>query len=153
MAVQLAKVRGAYVYGTAQAEKHDFLRSLGADEPIDYTQVDPAEVARDVDVVVDMIGGAGALRHVAALRPGGVLVGEGGAFDEGVRAAAADRDVRVQGILVEPDYAALERIAALVEAGKLRPEIAAVFPLEQASKAHAMGEQRRTAGKIVLQIA
>src|SRR5213076_732494 len=57
VAVQIAKARGAHVIGTASAAKHEFLRGIGVDEPIDYTAVDFATAVRDVDVVVDPVGG------------------------------------------------------------------------------------------------
>jgi NADPH:quinone reductase-like Zn-dependent oxidoreductase len=57
LAVQIAKARGAYVIGTARAEKHDFLRSVGADEAIDYTTTDVYSVVRDVDVALDLVVG------------------------------------------------------------------------------------------------
>jgi NADPH:quinone reductase-like Zn-dependent oxidoreductase len=71
LAVQIAKARGAYVLGTASAAKHAFLRGLGIDEPIDYTAVDFTDVARDVDVVVDAIGGEYGERSLRVLPPGG----------------------------------------------------------------------------------
>ncbi|MGH3586476.1 MAG: NADP-dependent oxidoreductase, partial [Pseudonocardia sp.] len=67
LAVQIAKARGAYVIGTASAAKHDFGRTLGADEVVDYTAGDVADSVRDVDVVIQMFGGDGALRALECL--------------------------------------------------------------------------------------
>ncbi len=75
VAVQIAKARGAHVIGTASAAKHDFLRSLGVDEPLDYRERDFAEVVRDVDVVLDTIGGDTGMRSLRVVRPGGIVVG------------------------------------------------------------------------------
>ena len=73
VAVQIAKARGAYVIGTASAAKHDFLRSLGVDEVIDYRHQDFTEI-EPVDVVLDTIGGEYAERSAQVIKPGGVLV-------------------------------------------------------------------------------
>ncbi|TDD93556.1 NADP-dependent oxidoreductase [Actinomadura rubrisoli] len=149
LAVQIAKARGAYVIGTASAPKHGFLRRIGVDEPVDYRAVDFAEAVRDVDVVLDTIGGDYGPRSLRTLRPGGVLV----SF---VLSRPADLDaagVRAESLLVEPDFAAMTEIAALAEAGLLRAEIDTVLPLEDAARAHERGETGRVSGKIVLTVA
>ncbi|OPC78993.1 NADPH:quinone reductase [Embleya scabrispora] len=147
LAVQIAKARGAYVIGTASGPKHDFVRALGADEVIDYTATDFAEVVRDVDVVLDGVGGEYGPRSLPTLRPGGILV----AIVNHVRDLDVERyRVRATEMLVEADHAAMREIAALVEAGRLRPELDSVFPLSAAAEAHARGESGRVAGKIVL---
>jgi NADPH:quinone reductase-like Zn-dependent oxidoreductase len=69
LAVQIAKHRGAHVVGTARADKHDFLRSIGADEVVDYTRVDFAEHVRDIDVALDGVGGDYPLRSLRTMRP------------------------------------------------------------------------------------
>ncbi len=152
LAVQIAKARGAYVIGTAREAKHGFLRGLGADEVIDYTQVDPAEAVRDLDVVFDPIGGADARRWLSAIKPGGVLIPFGAGGDRALLDAAAERAVRTALVLVEPDGHGLEALAGLVGTGALRVEIDTVLPLDQAAKAHEIGERGRTRGKIVLNV-
>ncbi|MFG3248607.1 NADP-dependent oxidoreductase [Streptomyces sp. NPDC048187] len=150
VAVQIAKARGAYVIGTASAGKHEFLRSLGADETVDYRETDFAEAVKDVDVVLDTIGGDTSLRSLRVLRPGGVVVsilpvGSDEFFEE------ADRlGVRAVRMLVDADRADMQEIARLVESGKLRATIAQTFPLTEAARAHAQGETGRTTGKLVL---
>lgn len=74
IAVQLAKGLGAYVIGTASSGKHGFVTDLGADEVIDYRNVDFTEVVRDVDVVLELVGGDYGSRSIDVLRPGGLLV-------------------------------------------------------------------------------
>ncbi|RSN43191.1 NADP-dependent oxidoreductase [Actinomadura sp. WAC 06369] len=150
LAVQIAKARGAEVLGTASGGKHGFLRRIGVDEPIDYTSVDFAEVAEDVDVVLDPIGGEYGTRSLRVLRPGGVLVSLLRNAPEGFAGAAEDAGVRWEGLLVEPDHHAMRQIAALAEAGRLHAEIDAVFPLEEAARAHERGETGHVTGKIVL---
>lgn len=153
LAVQIAKARGAYVIGTASAGKHEFLRGLGADELVDYRTTDFAEVVRDVDVVLDGIGGEYGLRSLRTLRRGGTLVTLPlSELDERLHAEAAERGVRSAAMLVEPDHAAMRSLAALMEAGRLRPEVSAVLPLAEAAKAHELGETGRTTGKIVLTV-
>jgi NADPH:quinone reductase-like Zn-dependent oxidoreductase len=151
LAVQVAKARGAYVLGTARAAKHDFLRELGVDEPIDYTTTDFTTAAKDVDVVVDLIGGEYGGRSLRVLRPGGLLVAITGA-GPATLLMAEKAEVRAAQLLVEPDHAGLEGLTALVEAGKLRPRVAEVLPLEEAARAHELGESGRTTGKIVLSV-
>ncbi len=150
-AVQIAKARGAYVIGTASAAKHDLLRALGADELVDYREQDFAEVVRDVDVVLEAIGGYYGTRSLRTLRKGGTIVSFLGLSEE-LATQAAELGIRAAALLVEPDHAAMRALAALVEAGKLRAEIAAAVPLAEAAKAHELGETNRTSGKIVLTI-
>ncbi|MFI9375284.1 NADP-dependent oxidoreductase [Streptomyces parvulus] len=150
VAVQIAKARGAHVIGTASAGKHEFLRSLGADETVDYRETDFAEAVKDVDVVLDTIGGDTALRSLRVLRPGGVVVsiipvGSDEFFEEAGRLG-----VRAVRMLVDADRADMRSVAELVEAGKLRATVEKTFPLAEAAQAHALGETGRTTGKIVL---
>ncbi|WP_174447540.1 NADP-dependent oxidoreductase [Streptomyces prunicolor] len=152
VAVQIAKARGAYVIGTASAAKHDFLRELGVDEAIDYRETDFSEAVKDVDVVLDMLGGETALKSLRVLRPGGIVVsivpmGKPDFYEEAERLG-----VRAVRMLVDADRADMESIAELVEAGKLRATIAATFPLADAAEAHALGATGRTAGKLVLTV-
>ncbi|MCX4824687.1 NADP-dependent oxidoreductase [Streptomyces sp. NBC_01142] len=153
LAVQIAKARGAYVIGTASASKHDFVRGLGADEVIDYRQTDFVTAARDIDVVLDAIGGEYGPRSLRTLRPGGILVSIASPEEDYLAETAREQGLRGGFTIVEPDNGSLKEIAALVEAGKLRVEIDTVLPLEQAAKAHEIGETGRTTGKIVLTVA
>ncbi|MFC4050722.1 NADP-dependent oxidoreductase [Actinomadura syzygii] len=148
LAAQIAKAHGAYVIGTASAPKHDFLRGIGVDEPVDYRASDFAEAVKDVDVVVDTIGGDYGPRSLRVLRPGGVLVSLVLSRPAEMDAAAAG--VRAESLLVEPDHHALTRIAELAASGALRVEIDSVFPLADAARAHERGETGRVSGKIVL---
>ena len=148
LAVQIAAARGAWVAGTSSAAKHGFLRELGIDEALDR---DEPVVVGDVDVVLDAVGGEVGLGALPALRDGGVLVTVSGSSVPGLVEAAAGR-VRVAGILVEPDRVGMQALAALAAEGKLRPQVERTFPLEEAGAAHALGEQGRTRGKLVLRV-
>lgn len=152
VAAQIAKARGAYVLGTARAAKHEFLRGIGVDEPIDYTAVDFASAARDVDVVLDTIGGDYAERSLRVLRPGGTYLSIVAGIDDGLSAAASARGLRAAFVLVEPDHGALTEIAALVGRGDLTATVDAVFPLGDAARAHELGASNRTTGKLVLDV-
>jgi NADPH:quinone reductase-like Zn-dependent oxidoreductase len=149
LAVQIAKARGAYVIGTASAKNHAMLRGLGADELVDYTATDFTTAVPPVDVVLDPISGDYSARSLRVLRPGGVLVSLL-PYGEEIPAEAARRGVRAQLMLVEHDHQGMTSIAGLVADGRLRPVIAATFPLADAAKAHELGETRHVAGKLVL---
>ncbi|MFJ5997221.1 NADP-dependent oxidoreductase [Streptomyces sp. NPDC092370] len=150
VAVQIAKARGAYVIGTASAGKHDFLRGIGVDETVDYRETDVTEAVKDVDVVLDTIGGDTSLRSLRVLRHGGVLVSilPGGPDD--LYEEAERLGVRALRMLVDADRSGMAAVAELVAAGKLRATIAGTFPLADAAEAHALGDTGRTTGKLVL---
>ncbi|MFB7282427.1 NADP-dependent oxidoreductase [Streptomyces hydrogenans] len=152
LAVQIAKARGAYVIGTASAAKHEFVRSLGADEVIDYRTTDFRDAVQDVDMVLDPLSGDTRARSLDVLRPGGVLVSILPGTDPDEAAKAAARGVRVESLLVEADHAGMNAVAGLAASGALRAHVEAVFPLAEAAKAHALGETNRTTGKIVLTV-
>lgn len=152
LAVQIAKARGAYVIGTARAAKHDFVRSLGADEVVDYTATPVHDVVSDVDVVIQMFGGAAGRDALNCLRPGGLLVSAQAAWTPGLFDRASDLGVRAYDYLVEPDAAGLQSLADLVADGRLRVHIAAEYPLSEAAQALKVIGEGRTTGKIVLTV-
>jgi len=151
LAVQIAKARGAYVIGTASRSKHDFVRSLGADEVIDYREADFAAAVEDVDIAFDLVGRDYGPRTLEVLRPGGVLVTIE-RVNPGLATRAAASGKRVAGIAVEPDHIGLEGLASLVEEGKLRVHVGEVLPLEEARRAHELLAGRGATGKIVLTV-
>ncbi|MET7682409.1 NADP-dependent oxidoreductase [Streptomyces sp. NPDC005423] len=150
VAVQIAKARGAYVIGTASAGKHDFLREIGADEAIDYRETDFAEVVKDVDVVLDTLGGETSVRSLRVLRPGGIVVSIVPIGSAEFPEEAERLGMRAARMLVDADRAGMRAIAELVEEGKLRATVAQTFPLARAAEAHALGATGRTTGKLVL---
>ena len=148
-AVQLAKWRGAKVIATASKENHEFLKKLGADETVDYRAEKFEDRAKDVDVVLDPVGGDTQQRSFAVLKKGGVLVSiVGRPSDE----LAKRHGVRAAGILVRPSSEQLAKIAKLIDGGQFKPVPTHVFPLADAAKAHEQSETRHTRGKIVLEI-
>ncbi|XTZ15746.1 NADP-dependent oxidoreductase [Micromonospora echinospora] len=152
LAVQIAKAHGAHVVGTARAAKHAFVRGVGADEVVDYTRVDFASTVSDVDIVIDTIGGDYGPRSLRTLRTGGIVVSLASPAEARLAVEARDLGVRAGFTIVEPDHAGMRAIAALVEAGQLRPEVAVALPLDQVAKAHEIAQTGRTTGKIVLTV-
>ncbi|WP_171167572.1 NADP-dependent oxidoreductase [Streptomyces sp. I05A-00742] len=150
LAVQIAKARGAEVTALASAGRHEFLRGLGADHVVDYRNTDFTEAVKDMDVVFDSTSQGD--RSLTVLRPGGTLVSimEHGDRDLAARTEAAG--FRFAGVSVEPDHAALEAIAGLVDAGRIRPHVDATFPLAEAGGAHELVGSGRVRGKVVLTV-
>jgi NADPH:quinone reductase-like Zn-dependent oxidoreductase len=148
-AIQLAKHLGARVVSTASAANHDYVRSLGADELIDYRAQDFARVVSGCDAVLDTVGGEVTTRSFAVLRPGGRLA----SVAAGARAPESTRpDVTSLRPNVERKRSHLERLGRLLADGVLRlPEIS-LFPLSQAAAAHRVSEARHLRGKLVLQV-
>lgn len=154
-AVQFAKHLGARVIGTARAEKHDWLRSLGADELVDYTAVRFEDAIDDVDVVLDLVGDgqdATSTRSLRTLRPGGTIIAVPSGVSAELLETARAQGLRALPYLVEPDGDGLARIAALIDKGAVSVEVEDVLPLSEAAEAHRRGEQGRTRGKLVLRV-
>ncbi|MFD0688716.1 NADP-dependent oxidoreductase [Actinomadura fibrosa] len=148
-AVQVAKARGAHVLATARADRHEFLAGLGVDEPIDYRTQDFAEVARDIDVVVDPVGGDYGVRSLATLRGNGILVAI--SPDQRVTAEKARRHgARFAALGVTASSADMAALAGLAADGRLRAHVERCLPLEQAAKGHEFLEAGRMKGKVVL---
>ncbi|RUX74657.1 NADP-dependent oxidoreductase [Mesorhizobium sp. M7A.F.Ca.US.006.04.2.1] len=150
LAVQIAKARGAYVVATASPGKLDFVRKLGADEVIDYTKGDFTDQVRDIDLVLDPMGGDHAQRSLKVLKRGGVLVSLLDVSDD-TRAQASARDIRVERMSVVPDREGLLELARLIDANKITVHVAKSFPLDQAGAAHAF-LATKPIGKVVLSL-
>ena len=148
-AIQLAKSKGAKVYSTASQGNLAFLKELGADVAIDYKAQKFEEVAKDVDVVLDSIGGETQARSLVCLKKGGYLVSIVGPPD----AKKLDElGLKGSGMLVTPNVKELDEIGALFEAKKLKCVVSATVPLAEARKAHELSETGHTKGKIVLEV-
>lgn len=153
-AVQLAKHLGATVIGTASSRHHEWLRSIGADELIDYTTTQFESELSDIDVVVDLVGDQHdtTIRSLSVLRPGGLLIAVPSGVSPALSAAAQARQVRVSPFLVEPDGTALRAIASIIDQGGLSVDVQHVYPLAEVADAHRAGETGRTRGKLVLDL-
>jgi len=148
-AVQLAKWKGAYVFATASTKNQDLLRELGVDEPIDYTQQRFENVVRNIDIVLDTLGGETQERSWSVLKRGGILVSlvqppsEEKATELGVRAALLG---------AQPNGAQLAEIETIIDSGKLAPVIDRILPLSEVRRAHELSKSGHSHGKMVLRI-
>ncbi|MFD9435304.1 NADP-dependent oxidoreductase [Streptomyces sp. NPDC060002] len=151
LALQLAKWKGARVIAVASGAHESFLRKLGADEFIDYTKDRPEEAARDVDLVLDTVGGPATRRFLPTLKHGGALfpVYPGG-FDE---EETAKLGVTVSSAQVRSSGAQLTELLRLLAAGTLRVAIDSTFALADAQAAHERAARGHIRGKIVLTVA
>ncbi|WP_039912660.1 NADP-dependent oxidoreductase [Cellvibrio mixtus] len=149
LAVQLAKARGAYVIATTSAKNSALVKSLGADEIIDYRTQSFEKMVTDVDIVFDSLGGEIQQKSWQVLKPNGILVSI--VNPPSVEQAAA-HNARSAFVFIKPDAAVLKELATLVDAGKIRPIIGAEFALSDIAKAQALSESGRAVGKIVVHV-
>jgi NADPH:quinone reductase-like Zn-dependent oxidoreductase len=145
-AVPLARWRGAHVIGTASARNVDFVRELGADEVIDHGLTPFETAVRDIDVVLDTVGGTVTEKSWSVLRPGGVLVTI-------VRQSPqwmAGRSATGLFFVVRPSRTQLNELSRLIDSGTIRPVVEAVMPLSRAREAYERGIADHPRGKLVL---
>jgi NADPH:quinone reductase-like Zn-dependent oxidoreductase len=149
-AIQIAKARGAKVIATASTRNQDFLKELGADVAIDYTKQKFEDVSKDVDVVLDSIGGDTLDRSYGVVKKGGIIVSlvarpkEPELEKHGIRGATLN---------AEPDSEELAEIGKLIDDKKIKAIVSQTFPLSEARKAQEQVATGHTRGKIVLKIA
>ena len=172
-AIQLAKHLGATVGTTTSTGNVDLVRSLGADEVIDYKKQEFEEVLRDYDAVLGTVRGDTIKKSLRVLKPNGCVVSLVGPPDAAfgrVRGMnffmvfvfwllsrtiirhAKKRDIEYSFLFVHPDGSQLASIGELLKAGSIRPVIDTVFPFDQAKDALAYLEKGRTKGKVVVQM-
>lgn len=150
LALQLAKWQGARVIAVASGAHEEFLRELGADEFIDYTKQRPEDVAHDVDLVLDTVGGPSSRRFLKIIKPGGALYPVYfGEFDDEENARLG---VTVTSTQVRASGAQLTELVRLLEDGVVRVAIDSSFALKDAAHAHAKAAQGHLQGKIVLTV-
>lgn len=149
LAVQLARWRGAHVIATCSAANRELVLSLGADEVIDYRSEDFRELAKDMDLVFDTVGGEVQERSWSVLKPGGLLVS---VVSPPAPARAEELGVRAAFVFIQPNARILRELAHLVEVGRLRPVVGAEFSLEDAARAQALSQSGRARGKTVLYV-
>jgi len=149
VAVQLAKWRGAKVIGTASVNL-PFLDELGVDVAIDYATTAFEDVVKDVDVVLDLLGGETQQRSWKVLKPGGMLLSTVSPPSQEIASA---HGVRQRMIGTSPPVRkVLTEAAKMVADGRLKPHVSAILPLQEIQKAHEMIEARHTRGKVALQV-
>ena len=143
--VQLAHRAGAFVIGTGRGSVKSRVLEMGADRFVDLEQNRWWETIGPVDVVYDIIGGEVLARSVAIVKPGGALVSV--TFPQ----SEIRPDIRTVHFVREPSRAQLRDLAQMVDAGKLRAEVGAVYPLSEARTAFADQSGRKVRGKVILQ--
>ena len=148
-AVQLAKHIGARVITTASAANHAYLRSIGADQIIDYNAQDFTKAVSGCDAVFDTVGGEVTQRSFAVLKPGGraAFIASGPQPPKPARG-----DVQSLRPQVDRDRPHLERIVALFQAGAIRAPEVTRFPLSEAVAAHRLSQSRHLRGKLVFKV-
>jgi NADPH:quinone reductase-like Zn-dependent oxidoreductase len=152
-AVQIAKSLGAHVIAVARQERHEFLRGLGADRLIDYTTSVVTDEVKDADVVIELAGGDTCIQMLKTLRKEGLLVSARKLPSiETLEDEASKLGVRASWFLAEPDYTALEHLAALIKSGSLKIEVSSILPFEDAVKALEKIAQGHSIGKTVLRL-
>jgi len=132
------------VITTASAANHAYVRSLGADEVVDYNAVDFTQVVKDCDAALDAVGGEVAERTLLVLRPGGRA-----AFIGGPAPTPKHPDIRALKPLVTRSTERMNRVADLIEAAAVRPPEIKLYSLAQAVDAHRVSEARHFRGKLV----
>jgi NADPH:quinone reductase-like Zn-dependent oxidoreductase len=148
-AIQLAKHLGARVISTASTSNLDYVRSLGADEVIDYRTTDFTKAVKDVDAVFETVGGDVATRSFAVLKPGG----RAAFIASGAQAPKPERgDVTALRPAVPRTRVHMERIAALLQSGAVRPPHVATYSLADARKALQVSADRHFRGKLVFKV-
>ncbi|WP_413207135.1 NADP-dependent oxidoreductase [Rhodospirillum sp. A1_3_36] len=150
-AVQLAKLKGARVIAVASGKNEPFLRALGADRFINYQTTTPEDDVRDIDLVVDAVGGLSSARFLRTLKRGGALfpifpLGFGGAEE------AVERGVTVSATQVRSNGAQLNELGPLLDDGRIRVALDSRFPLAEARQAHERAAKGHIQGKIVLTV-
>lgn len=149
LAIQLAKSRGAHVIATTSERNVALVKSLGADEVIDYRAQPFEQAVKDVDVVFDTVGGKVQEASWSVLKPGGILVSiVGQPSAERAKACGA----RSAFVFIQPNAEILAQLAELVDAGTMRPIVGAEFALKDMAKAHALSQSGRAVGKIVIYV-
>jgi NADPH:quinone reductase-like Zn-dependent oxidoreductase len=148
-AIPIAKVRGAKVLATASTANQDFLKELGADVAIDYKTQKFEEIAKDVDAVVDGVGGETLKRSYPIVKKGGILVGLVGRVDQAELTKYGIRGVALE---AEPNGDELAQIGKLIDAKKIKVIVSQTFPLWEATKAQEQADTGHARGKIVLKV-
>lgn len=149
LAVQLAKYAGGYVIATCSRKSIELVKSLDADEVIDYRAQKFEKVVAPVHIVFDTVGGQTLERSWSVIRPGGILVSISALPSE---EKAKELGVRCSFFIVQPDKAQLSRIRAIVDASHLRPVLKGVCPLAEAKRAYELASAAPHQGKVVLAV-
>jgi NADPH:quinone reductase-like Zn-dependent oxidoreductase len=149
-AVQIAKAAGARVIGTASSNNHDFLRSLGVDQVIDYKSQKFEDVVKNVDLVLNTADADTTARSIGVVRVGGTLVSIVGPPNPEACAAAKIRCARPNRETGASNADMLARVVELADAGKFKVFVEETYPLAEAAKAWQKSREGHTRGKLII---
>ncbi len=152
-AVQIAKAAGARVIGTASPNNHDFLRSIGVNQVIDYRSQKFEDLVKDVDLVLNTVDAATNARSIGVVRPGGVLVSIVGPPNGAACAAAKIRCARPDRNTGASNADLLAQVVKLADAGKFKVFVESEFSLTDATKAWDKNREGHTRGKLIIKVA
>ena len=154
LAVQFAKLNGAFIYGTASGKNGGFVKDLGVDQYINYKEEKFEEIATDLDSVMDTMGGDVLYRSISCVKPGGRVVCLPSATKDDPKAIALARERGVELIwfMMAPQKEQLRLFAKLLKEEQLKVEVEKVFPMEEIVAAHQLVESHGVRGKVVVQI-
>ena len=155
LAVQFSKLNGAWVSGTSSGKNLDFLRDLGVDQPINYKEEKFEEIARDLDAILDTMGGEVLYRSIACVKPGGrvVCLPSSTKDDPEAMELARKKGVELIWFMMTPHQETLQLISDLLKTEQLKVEVSKVFPMEEVVQAHELIESHGVRGKIVIKTA
>ncbi len=149
VAVQVAHQRGATVIGTASARSLERVKGYGADRVLDYAAAPFENSLRDLEVVLDTVGGEVQQRSYAVLKRGGALVAINQPPSE---EEAKKHDVTASMLVTATSTASLQTVAAMIDAGTIKPFVAKVYPLSEVAQAWRDAESKKFEGKIVFAV-
>jgi NADPH:quinone reductase-like Zn-dependent oxidoreductase len=149
-AVQMSKYLGAYVIGTSSGSNRDFVLSLGASEHIDYEKQKFEEVVKDIDFVLDTMGGEYIDRSLKVMKPGGTIISIPSGASESVRDKANAKGMIGDMFRVQSDGRNMNEIAGLLKSGNVKSYISKTFGFDEIQSAHQQIETGKTKGKIVV---
>jgi NADPH:quinone reductase-like Zn-dependent oxidoreductase len=148
-AVQLAKLAGLYVIATSSAANVALVKSLGADEVIDYRSKDFAAKVKDVDLVLDTVGGETLKKSYAVVRTGGLLLSIASPPDEEL---AKKHGITARFERGTSNGIRLQELSSLIDVGKLQVVVEKEFRLSEAAAAQELSEAGHVRGKIILNV-
>lgn len=172
-AIQYAKAKGAYVFTTTSTQNVSWVKALGADRVIDYKKEDYKEIAKDLDVVYDTLGGQYTLDAFDLVKPGGHVTSIAGGIDgetvkalglpkiiqwilffkgRKIRKRAKQKGVHYNYVLMEPNREQLEQLTGLIQQGAIKPVLDKVYELKDGVEALVHQESGRARGKIVIKM-
>lgn len=152
MAIQLAKHLGATVIATSSGKNRDFVLSMGADHHIDYTKEKFYEVVKDMDFVLDPLGGETRERSLDVVRNTGIIVTIVPPQFEDAQKKAQEKGVNLVLLRGQGNKEEMAALAGLLHDGTLKVHISAFYPFSQMAEAHLQMESKRTVGKIVVEL-